>query len=204
MNFEQHFLTCSGPSWSGLIHGSMCEWCRKEERRQKRGRKSYQTVVHCLSQKCNIIYSGICKSNNHSALFTKGTCWFRVWKRERARERERNNPSHRCQHTVYAQRQPLATKSVVFLRIRKWRVSGNFLVVSQLQKPLNLFWWGWIVYIKSHWLCALYAIYILAVQSYKALNWVWWWITYCCTTTTRTVGTEKPKCVCGTDYWNIS
>lgn len=30
MNFEQHFLARRGPSWSGLIRGSMREWRRKK------------------------------------------------------------------------------------------------------------------------------------------------------------------------------
>lgn len=101
----------------------------KGERRKERRRKSFQTVVRRLSQKCNMIYSGICKSNNHSALFTKGTCWFRVWKGGR----ERHNFNYKSQPTVHALRQAPAYNSVVFLRIRKWRVSDNFSVVSQLK-----------------------------------------------------------------------
>lgn len=156
-NFEQHFLTCRGPSWSGLIRGSMREWCRGErgERRKERRRKSYQTVVLCLSQKCNMIYSGICKSNNHSALFTEGTCWFRVWKGER--EGERNNPNYKSQPTVHTPRQTPATKSAVFLRIRKWRVLDKSSVVSQLQISLNLFWWRQMFDVRTE---GLYAIYV--------------------------------------------
>ncbi len=40
-------------------------------------------------------------------------------KRERERAGERNNPNHRSQSTVHAPRQQPATKSAVFLRIRK-------------------------------------------------------------------------------------
>lgn len=117
-------------------------------RGRRRRRKSYQTVVWCLSQKCNIIYSGICKSNNHSALFTKGTCWFSVcvcesvflsvWERERKSLQTLTNTV--CIKTP-------APKSPVPLKMKKWRASGNFLVALLLKTNsvfilwnLNCFW----------------------------------------------------------------
>lgn len=124
--------------WSLMIRVNSWQhaWMVETEERRQEGKKSYQAVVHCLSLKCNIIYSGICKSNNHSALFTEGTCWFRVWEGEGERETIPNiDSSIQCIHKDSRQQ----LNPGVFFRFSKWRVSDNFLVVTQLRNNLNLF-----------------------------------------------------------------
>lgn len=127
------------PHEHGLIRGSVREWCRGGEKGGREGGgKSYQTVVLCLSQKCNMIYSGICKSNNHSRLVYRRDLLIHSLK-GREGGRQRDNPHCKSQPTERAPRQTPATKSMSSLRISKQRVSDNFPLVSQCQMPSDLF-----------------------------------------------------------------
>lgn len=107
MNFEQHFLTCRGPSWSGLIRGSMREW-RREEAGKEEEKLPNSSALLISEMKYNLfrnmqIQQSLCLVYRRDLLI------------QSLKERERNNPNHRRQHTVCAQRQPAASHFTGFL-----------------------------------------------------------------------------------------
>lgn len=136
------FSLCRGPSWSGLIRGSLHEWCGRGKREEEKLPNSSALLI--AEMKYDLfrnmqIQQSLCLVYQRDLLI------------QSLRERERRTiptikASLQCMHAL---RHIPANKSVVLLWIKKWRVSDNFLVVSQLQ-ILNLLWWDWCFGLRSN------------------------------------------------------